>query len=42
MDIPNEDGTIFIKNNGKVEQGDFIKCKIVSVRNYDLIAEIVD
>lgn len=42
MDIPNEDGTIFIKNNGKVKQGDFIKCKIVSVRNYDLIAEIVD
>lgn len=42
MDIPNEDGTIFIKNNGKVKSGDFIKCKIVAVRNYDLIAEIVD
>ncbi len=42
MDIPNEDGTIFIKNNGKVKTGDFIKCKIISVRNYDLIAEIVD
>lgn len=41
MDIPNEDGTIFIKNNGKVKQGEFIKCKIVKVRNYDLIAEIV-
>ena len=41
MDIPNEDGTIFIKNNGKVKPGEFIKCKILSVRNYDLIAEIV-
>ena len=41
MDIPNEDGTIFIKNNSKVKPGEFIKCKILSVRNYDLIAEIV-
>ena len=41
MDIPNEDGTIFIKNDGKVKPGDFIKCKIVAVKNYDLIAEIV-
>ncbi len=42
MDIPNEDGTIFIKNNGKVKQGDFIKCKIIAVKNYDLIAELID
>lgn len=42
MDIPNEDGTIFIKNNGKVKQGSFIKCKILAVKNYDLIAELVD
>ena len=41
MDIPNEDGTIFIKNNGKVKPGDFIKCKITAVKNYDLIGEIV-
>lgn len=41
MDIPNEDGTIFIKNNGKVKQGNFINCKIIDVRNYDLIGEIV-
>ncbi len=41
MDIPNEDGTIFIKNNGKVKSGDFIKCKIIAVKNYDLIGEIV-
>ena len=41
MDIPNEDGTIFIKNNGKIQPGDFIKCKIISVKNYDLIGEII-
>lgn len=40
MDIPNEDGTIFIKNNGKVKAGTFIKCKITAVRNYDLIGEL--
>ena len=42
MDIPNEDGTIFIKNNGKIKSGDFIKCKITAVKNYDLIGEIVE
>lgn len=36
MDIPNEDGTIFIKNNGELKPGDFIKCKITAVRDYDL------
>ena len=41
MDIPNEDGTIFIKNNGKIKSGDFIKCKIISVKNYDLIGELL-
>ena len=41
MDIPNEDGTIFIKNNGKVKPGDFVKCIITAVKNYDLIGEIL-
>ena len=41
MDIPNEDGTIFIKNNSSVKPGDFIKCKITDVRDYDLIGEII-
>ncbi len=41
MDIPNEDGTIFIKNNGNVKPGDFIKCKITAVKNYDLIGELI-
>ena len=42
MDIPNEDGTIFIKNDGKLKAGDFIKCKITRVKNYDLIGEVVE
>ena len=25
----------------KVKSGDFIKCKIISVRDYDLIGEII-
>ena len=41
MDIPNEDGTIFILNNGKVKAGDFVKCKITAVRDYDLIGELI-
>ncbi len=42
MDIPNEDGTIFIKNNGKINPGSFIKCQITAVRNYDLIGKIIE
>lgn len=41
MDIPNEDGTIFIKNDGKVKVGDFINCEIIQIRDYDLIGKIV-
>lgn len=41
MDIPNEDGTIFIKNDGKVKAGDFIKCKITAVQNYDMLGELI-
>ena len=42
MDIPNEDGTVFIKNSGKAKAGEFIKCRITAVRNYDLIGEIIN
>ena len=43
MDIPNEDGTIFIKNNSKVKQGDYINCRIIGVKeDYDLIGELVN
>ena len=41
MDIPNEDGVIFIPNNGKVLVGDFIKVKITDIQGYDLIGELV-
>lgn len=40
MDIPDEDGVIYIPNNGKVKVGEFVKCQIVSVRGYDLVGEI--
>ena len=41
MDIPNEDGVIFIPNNGNVLVGDFIKVKITDIQGYDLIGELV-
>ena len=40
MDIPDEDGVIFIKNNGEVEPGDFIKCIITGSKGYDLIGKL--
>lgn len=41
MDIPNEDGVIFIPNNKKTQIGDFINCKITGVTDYDLEAELI-
>lgn len=41
MDIPNEDGTIFIKNDNNHKAGEFIKVRITGVRDYDLLGEIV-
>lgn len=40
MDIPDEDGVIYIKNDRKVNVGDFVDCKITGVRGYDLIGEL--
>lgn len=40
MDIPDEDGVIFIKNTKKIKMGSFVDCKIIGVREYDLIAEL--
>ena len=39
MDIPDEDGVIFIKSKEKLEIGKWINCKITDVVEYDLIAE---
>ena len=41
MDVPEEDGLIFVKANTELEIGKFIKCKVTDVRNYDLIGESV-
>jgi len=40
MDIPETDGTVIIKNTKNNLIGEFIKCKIIDVNNYDLIGEI--
>ena len=40
MDIPETDGTVIIKNTKNNLIGEFVKCKITDVNNYDLIGEI--
>ncbi len=40
MDVPDEDGVIFIKKEKEIPFGTFVNCKIVDVRDYDLIGEI--
>lgn len=42
MDIPETDGTVIIKNTKGNLLGQFIKCKITGVKNYDLVGEICD
>ncbi|MCR5185877.1 MAG: 30S ribosomal protein S12 methylthiotransferase RimO [Clostridia bacterium] len=43
MDIPNEDGTVFIKCKDRhIKEGSFIKCKIAAVKDYDMIGEIIE
>lgn len=41
MDVPEIDGVIFIKNEKPIQIGCFKKCKIIDVKEYDLIGEIV-
>ena len=41
MDIPNEDGVVFIKNTKSNLENTWTKCKITSVKEYDLIGELV-
>ena len=40
MDIPDEDGVIFIENDGQVKLGDFINCIITEAKGYDLIGKL--
>lgn len=42
MDVPEEDGVIFIQNDRVLEVGEFVHCEIIDVRDYDLIAKICD
>lgn len=43
MDVPDIDGVIFIKNENKDKSkiGKFVDCKVVDVRDYDLIGEML-
>ncbi len=41
MDVLDADGVCWIKNSKKLKIGDFTKCKICDVLDYDLIAEIM-
>lgn len=40
MDVPDIDGVIYIKKEQDNIEGTFIKCTIVDIKDYDLIAEI--
>ncbi|SCG82474.1 radical SAM-superfamily protein [Proteiniborus sp. DW1] len=41
MDVPDMDGVVFVKNNGKENLlNKFVKCKILEAVEYDLIGEI--
>jgi len=42
MDIPDEDGVIFIKNTKDNLIGNFVECKVTQIREYDLIGELLD
>ena len=41
MDIPDTDGMVIIKNTRDNLIGKFVNCKIIEVKDYDLIGEIV-
>ena len=40
MDIPNEDGVVFVKNTKPNLEDTWVTCKITDIREYDLIGEI--
>ena len=41
MDIPNEDGVVFIKNIKPNLENTWVKCKIIYIREYDLVGELI-
>ena len=41
MDIPNEDGVVFVKNTTPISEGTWVKCEITDIKDYDLIGKII-
>ena len=41
MDVPEEDGVIFIKYNENYGLNEYVKCKIIDAYEYDLVGEFV-
>lgn len=41
MDVPEEDGVVFIKKEKEIELGSFAKCEIIDIKDYDLIGKIL-
>lgn len=41
QDVPEMDGLVYIKNNKENLINKFIKCKIIDVKDYDLIAQVI-
>ncbi len=42
MDTPEIDGIVYIENTKPLQNGEFINCKITDVKNYDLMAKILE
>ncbi len=40
MDVPEEDGVVFIKKEKELKLSTFVECKIIDVKDYDLIGKI--
>lgn len=40
MDVPEIDGIVYIKNTKQLNLGDWVDCKIIEVKNYDLMGEM--
>ena len=41
MDIPNEDGVVFIENTKLNLENTWTKCEITGVREYDLVGKLI-
>ena len=41
MDVPDMDGVVFIQKTKENLKDKFVKCKIINILDYDLIAELI-